>query len=391
MIEHELTQELSELKTNGSLRGLKAIGSRDGKWIDCDGKRLLNLSSNDYMGYASDEELAKQFYAQQSDDNVLDEFGCGSTGSRLLSGNHTGYTKLEARLEELYGNSALVFGSGYHANIGILSALAGRGDLILADRLVHASILDGMRLTHAECRRYPHLDAGHLRKILTEKRSDYRRVFIVTESVFSMDGDTAHLEELVELKKEFDLVLYVDEAHAVGVRGQQGLGVAEELGIISDIDVLVGTFGKALAGLGAYAICSPTLKEYLINKSRSLIFTTALPPVVVHWNHWILERMCSDTVRRKELASLAGLVRTKLIDMGVPTLGDSHIVPAIIGDNQRTVDLAGLLGDNGYMALAVRPPTVPPNTARLRFSLSASLEWDDLSGLFPLLAEGRAQ
>ncbi len=366
-------------------RHLPLLGSHSGNFITFQGRQLLNLSSNDYMGYAGDETLIKEFYSDLNNNNLIENFGPGSSASRLLSGNHPGYTKLENTLEELYGKPALVFTSGYHANIGILSAIAGKNDLILADRLSHASIIDGIRLANAEHQRYPHLNFTALRNILEEKRAQYEKVFVVTESIFSMDGDTADLQALTELKKEFDFTLYVDEAHAVGATGPNGLGIAEASNAINDIDIIVGTFGKALGGLGSFAICSNEIKQLLINKSRSLIFTTALPPVITHWNNWILNKMRDDVERRTALAELANQVRSELTKMNIETRGDSHIVPAIIGSNEATTTLSSLLSDNGYMVLPIRPPTVPPNTARLRFSLSASMTWDDLSGIFKFM------
>lgn len=384
-IENQLTEELAELKAGGSLRSLRALGRRSGKWIEFDGQRMLNLSSNDYMGYAADEKLVSEFYAEMSGENMMDDYGPGSSGSRLLSGNHPGYTRLEDSLEKLYGKPALVYSSGYHANIGVLSALAKRGDLILVDRLSHASLLDGIRLTNAEWQRYPHNDTTHLEELLKEKRSQYRRVFVVTESIFSMDGDAADLKALVNLKKEFDLVLYVDEAHAVGVRGKQGLGCAEEADVIPDIDIIVGTFGKALGGAGSFVVCADVVREYLINKSRSLIFTTALPPVTVNWNRWILEKIKIDTERRKHLSQISDRFRSQLFDTNITTRGNSHIIPAILGENQLAIDLAEQLNKDQFMVFAIRPPTVPPNTARLRFSLTASMDWNDLAGIFSVL------
>ncbi|MDP6523595.1 MAG: 8-amino-7-oxononanoate synthase [Kiritimatiellia bacterium] len=386
LVDTKQAKELAAVEADGRLRSLKEMGSRSGKWIDYEGRRMLNLSSNDYMGYASDRELVKTFHDQRSDDNLLDEYGLGSSASRLLSGNHSAYRQLEALLENLYGQPALIFSSGYHANIGVLSSLADRDDLILLDKLVHASVLDGTRLAVAERQRYRHLDMAHLKKILEAKRNRYKKVFVVTESVFSMDGDVADLSALVKLKEEFDLTLYVDEAHAVGTRGARGLGVAEEQGVLPDVDILIGTFGKSVGGMGAFVVCRPLIKEYLVNTSRSLIFTTGLPPIIVRWNQWIIENMCRDGERRDRVSSLAERFRTRLGEMGLATAGDSQIVPVIVGENQKAVDLAQRLRDKGFLVFAIRPPTVPPGTARLRFSLSSNMNWEDLSGMFPVLA-----
>ena len=388
MLERELSGELDELREQGALRSLRDLGDRSGIWIEHEGKRMLNLSSNDYLGYGSDSALIEEFYSRLSSGNIVSDYGLGSSASRLLSGNHPGYGRLESALESLYGRPALVFCSGYHANIGVLTALAGKGDLVLVDKLVHASLLDGLRLAQCECRRYPHLDMEFLRQLLKEKRADYRRVFLVTESVFSMDGDCAPLQELAGLKKEFDLVLYVDEAHGVGARGERGLGLCEEQGVIHDIDIIVGTFGKALAGHGAFVVCANVVKDYLVNRSRPLIFTTALPPVIVNWNAWILEKASADRKGRERLAELSSRFRAALTETGVPTAGSSHIVPAICGENRRAMDVASRLSASGYMAMAVMPPTVPAGTARIRFSLSAGMQWADIAGIIDLLSGG---
>jgi 8-amino-7-oxononanoate synthase len=391
MLEQELKIELEQLRNDGALRSLRDIGERSGVWIEHDGRKMLNLSSNDYLGYGSDMALVEEFYSGRNSGNILSDYGLGSLASRLLSGNHPGYGRLETALESLYGRPALVFCSGYHANIGVPTALAGKDDLVLADKLVHASLLDGLRLSQCECRRYPHLDMDYVRHLLEKKRADYRRVFLVTESVFSMDGDCAPLGTLAALKKDYDLVLYVDEAHGVGTRGERGLGLCEEQGVVDDIDIIVGTFGKALAGHGAYVVCAQAVKDYLVNRSRPMIFTTALPPVVINWNAWILEKASADRDGRARLAELSSRFRAALAEAAVRTAGNSHIVPAICGENKLALDIAARLSGNGYMAMAVRPPTVPPGTARIRFSLSAGMQWADVAGIPPLLPGGQAE
>ena len=235
--------KLEVIREAGNYRELRNV-QHNGFLIHCDGREMLNLSSNDYLGLASNPSLNEEF-REETDVKLL---SYSASSSRLLSGNHEYYGLLEQDLRDMYGREgALVFTSGYHANIGILPALAGKRDLIIADKLVHASIIDGMRLADAEMMRYRHLDYEHLRELLFNHREKYENVFIVTESIFSMDGDVADLQELCDLKKEYDAFLYVDEAHAVGVRGTNGLGCCEEMGCIEDIDFIVGTFGKAFA------------------------------------------------------------------------------------------------------------------------------------------------
>ncbi|NPB09674.1 MAG: 8-amino-7-oxononanoate synthase, partial [Thermodesulfobacteria bacterium] len=268
----ELRRELAELEARGLRRVLPPIEELAGPRLRLRGRWLLNLSSNDYLGLAQrmdPEEISREV---------------GSTGagaSRLLSGNHPLYQRLEEKLVALYGRPALVFSSGYTANLAILSTLCGAKDVVFADKLVHASLIDGLRLSGAAFHRYAHLDLDHLERLLARHRSRYKRALIVTESVFSMDGDVPDLARLVELKERYQALLFVDEAHAVGVFGKEGLGIAEELSLIPQIDLLLATFGKALGSYGAFLVTHPEIRDYLVTKARPFIFTTGLPPLVV--------------------------------------------------------------------------------------------------------------
>lgn len=374
-------KKLNTIKEAGNYRILRNV-ENNGFLIHVDGKEMLNLSSNDYLGLSSNPRLAEEF-RRETDTMAL---GYSAVSSRLLSGNHQYYKMLEDDLSDLYGKeSALVFNSGYHANIGILPALSRKGDLVIADKLVHASIIDGLRLCEAQMLRYRHLDYEHLRSLLLQHREEYANVFIVTESIFSMDGDVADLQQLCEIKKEFDAFLYVDEAHAVGVRGTNGLGCCEEQACIEDIDFIVGTFGKAFASMGAFVACDGLFRDYLINTQRSLIFTTALPPVNVAWTRFILNRMPDFYDLRMKLNDVSRRLREVLERRGFETRGASHIVPMICGSNEDCVEMANLLQDNGFFALPVRYPTVPKNEARIRFSLNASISMEDYDCLFDFL------
>jgi 8-amino-7-oxononanoate synthase len=349
---------------------------------------MLNLSSNDDLGFASDAVALATFFGNAGE-AMLDTHGMGSSASRLMAGNTTCYDALETDLAAAYGNgrTALVMGSGYHANVGILPALARRGDLVLSDRLNHASILDGIRLSGARWKRYRHCDTEHLRELLEHETGRYRRIFIVTESIFSMDGDVADLVELGRLRDAYGAWLYVDEAHAVGVRGSRGLGVCEEAGCLDRIDVLVGTFGKALGSLGAYAVLPHVLRDYLVNYMRPFIFTTGLPPIVLSWSRFNLRRMLESGDARTRLDRLADRFRDGLAALGGVTHGASQIVPWVAGSNRAAMDMAARLRDCGVLALPVRPPTVPEGLARIRFSLCASMSWSDLEPVVDCLAE----
>ena len=344
-IYEKYAEELDALKVSGNLRELPS-GQHDGKWIISSGNRLLNLSSNDYLGLASNMELLHEFHDRVQSSG--EQLPMSSSSSRLLTGNFRVYDTLEKRLAAMYGReSALVLSSGYHMNTGILPAICDRNTLILADKLVHASLIDGIRLSGARCIRYRHQDYSQLEKLIEKEHSDCDRIIIVTESIFSMDGDTAPLQRLVEIKRRCDKVmLYVDEAHAVGVRGERGLGLAEECGCIGDIDLLCGTFGKALASVGAYVICDSIIKEYLVNRMRH-----------------------SERLRKV------------LHDKGSETPSASHIIPLIIGPATDTFIKAEDMRRKGFYILPIRPPTVPEGTSRLRFSLTADITDEDIDRL----------
>lgn len=374
---------LTELKEMGRLRQFTPLAPQTGCYIEKNGRSLLNLSSNDYLGLAADTKLHRRFYAEVvaggDDSSFLDHYGLAAASSRLLSGDCPAAHSLETELATAYCRpAALLYNSGYHANIGILPALATRRDLILSDKLNHASIHDGLQLSRATHKRFLHCDYGQLRAILEKERDDFERVFLVSESVFSMDGDVADIEKLIELKEEFSCLLYLDEAHSVGMYGSRGLGKAEELGYLDKIDCLVGTFGKAYASIGAYLICSEDIRDYLINHSRSLIFTTALPPVIYQWNRFVFQHACQLSDQRREVAGLASRLRDDLRKAGLQTTGETNIIPVIIGEDSKTVAMAKAMEEAGYFILPVRPPTVPQGTSRFRLSISAAMKWSDL-------------
>ena len=375
--------ELERLGVTGSLRALPQAESR-GRWISRDSRRMLNLSSNDYLGLAAEQSLAEEFAdSLHSTSSGGGWLPLSSSSSRLLTGNHEAYGALEERLAAMYGReSALVLSSGYHMNSGVLPALCDRRTLILADKLVHASLIDGIRLCEGRCVRFRHQDYAQVESILEKEAGGYERIFIVTESIFSMDGDLAPLQRLVEIKRRWpSVMLYVDEAHAVGVRGANGLGLAEECGCIGDIDLLCGTFGKALASVGAYVVCDRVIKEYLVNKMRTLIFTTALPPVNVAWSLFIMERLQLFGERRKHLDRISSEVRKAFALRGMQMPSGSHIIPMIIGSSADAVLRAEDMQRHGFYVLPIRPPTVPEGTSRLRFSLTASLKEEDIAKL----------
>lgn len=377
-------QQLQQLEAASNLRHLPAL-IHDGRDVIVNGQRMLNLSSNDYLGLAADRRLREAFLETLTPDTFLPT----SSSSRLLTGNFTGYTKLEQELAQLFGTeAALVFNSGYHANTGILPAVSDAQTLILADKLVHASLIDGIRLSAARCIRYRHNDLAQAERLVEEHHRTYSRIILVTESIFSMDGDEADLRALVALKKRYDnLLLYVDEAHAFGVRGPHGLGCAEEAGCIGDIDFLVGTFGKAAASAGAYIVCRQVVRDYLINRMRTFIFTTALPPVNIAWTLFIVRKLADMQERREHLAHIGRLLRDALTARSYTCPSTSHIVPLMVGPSADTVLRADQLQRHGFYALPVRPPTVPEGTSRIRFSLTADVRADEILRLIACIPE----
>lgn len=360
---NKIEKTLDELSASGNLRAIPGDTPAG----------LVDLSSNDYLGLAVRDDLRDAF---------LDECGgrlplMTSSASRLLAGSQSSYDRFESLLRDLYGAPALTFNSGYHANTGLVSSLADRSTLIVADRLVHASIIDGIKLSGAPFVRFRHNDYDHLEKILADKGRDYSDILIIAESVYSMDGDRADIGRLVDIKRSTPgALLYIDEAHAVGVEGRHGLGMVEDAGLVGDVDVIVGTLGKALASVGAYAVVSPLIRRFVVNKARSLIFSTALPPANMLWSAFIMERVPSMTAERDRLRSLGRRLAAILrLDRS------SHIAPLVVGNPRDAVALSARLADEGFKVLPIRVPTVPPGTDRLRFSLSAALDLHALDRL----------
>lgn len=383
MLDH-YANHLEALKQQGNLRQFVS-NQQYGKFIRIDDREMLNLSTNDYLGLVTNLALREQFF-----DETPNELRAMSTASsRLLTGNFLEYEQLEASLSRAFqGRSALLFNSGYHMNIGILPAICNQKTLILADKLVHASMIDGIRLSSAKYVRYRHNDLDHLSQLI-EKYHDgdeYERIVVVTESIFSMDGDETDLTALVKIKKQFlKVMLYVDEAHAIGVRGQKGLGCAEQYHVIDDIDFLVGTFGKALASIGGYLICHQVIREYLINTMRPLIFSTAQPPICMAWTQFIFEHMQNLTAERKHLEQISKKFQLGVLNRGFNSLSTSHIVPVVIGDSDTTVIKAKTLQQAGFYIMPVRPPTVPQYSSRLRVSLNSRIQESDVDCLVDLL------
>ncbi|EEL21404.1 KAPA synthase-II [Bacillus cereus Rock1-3] len=345
-------------------------------WLIRDKKRLLNLASNNYLGLAGDERLKEAAIA------CTKKYGTGATASRLVVGNYPLYEEVERSVCNWKGTErALIVNSGYTANVGAISALACRHDIVFSDKLNHASIVDGIILSGAEHKRYRHNDLDHLEKLL-KIASPEKRKLIVTDTVFSMDGDTAYLRELVQLKEKYGAIIIVDEAHASGIYGIDGAGLSHiEKDIAQKIDIHMGTFSKALGCYGAYLTGDAIYIEYLRNMMRSFIFTTALPPGILGAIRKAIEIVKEDNERRESLIANGAYFRTHLREAGFD-IGNSstHIVPIVVGSNENALRFSKRLQEVDIAAIAIRPPTVPINSSRVRFAVTsqhtiADLKW----------------
>ncbi len=346
------------------------------------GARLVNLSSNNYLGLAGHPALIEAAARGAAG-------GAGAGSSRLVAGNDPATAALEEKIATFKGaEAALVVGSGYLANVGAIAALCDRDTDIFLDRLDHASIVDGARLSGAELNRYRHRDLDHLAGLLA--KSGAARKLIVTDTVFSMDGDTAPLRELVELKDRYGALLLADDAHGGGVFGPRGEGYAHELGLADRVDLTVGTFSKAFGVYGAYISAGRLLVDHLVSTCRTLIYSTALPPAVIAAIDTSLDLVAEADDRRRDLRAKSERFRSRLAELGFDT-GDSttQIIPALIGSSERALALARALEERGVLAVAIRPPTVPAGGERIRFSLMATHDDADLELALEALAQAR--
>jgi 8-amino-7-oxononanoate synthase len=368
-----LEHDLAELESASMRRKLRTVESAQGKNIVIEGRKLLNFCSNNYLGIADDERIKKA--AAQA----LAEYGFGAGASRLIGGNHALHVKLEEKIARLKKTSnALVYSSGYMANTGIIPALCDRHDVVLSDKLNHASIIDGILLSRAELKRYAHNDMQTLENELKACGS-YKKRLIVTDSVFSMDGDRANLKAIVALAKKYDAWVMVDEAHGFGVLGQNGGGLVEEEGLSQEIDIQMGTLSKAAGCFGAYVAGSKSLCDYLINHSRSFIYTTAMPVSCAAAASAAVDIIGQESHLRQQVMANADYLRNKLKAMGFDTLqSTTPIIPIVLKDSARTVEASKRLLEQGIFVQAIRPPTVPVNTARLRVTVMATHTQEDL-------------
>ena len=361
-----LDAELAALEDAGLRRRLRPLASASDAEVMLDGRRVLLLSSNNYLGLATHPAVKAAACA------AIERWGCGTGASRLIAGHLELHAEVEAKLAALKGTeAALLFPSGYQANVGAITALVGRGDHVYSDALNHASIVDGCRLSRASVHVYPHRDVQALEAELAATPRGGRRL-IVSDSVFSMDGDRAPLRALAALAEEYHSWLMVDEAHATGVLGPGGAGLAAAEGVGARVTVHMGTLGKALGGAGAYIAGARALVEVLVNRARAFIYTTGLAPAAVAAAGAALAVVAAEPERRAALVRKVAWLRDGLRTLGLDARGDTHIVPLVVGDNRAALAFADALLARGVHALAIRPPTVPPGTARLRVTPMAT-------------------
>ncbi|MDF7806554.1 8-amino-7-oxononanoate synthase [Pontiellaceae bacterium B12219] len=373
MNENWIKQQLDEAKAQGLVRAARVYPEAGGI-IKIDGKEVLNFSSNDYL------DLGRHPHVVDCAREALDRYGIGSTASRLVTGTLPIHDELEARIAKEKGyEAALIFGSGYMTNAGTIPILAGRDDLIFADKLVHASMIDACRLSAAKLVRWAHNDFQALEKRLVQYGSSKVRKLIITESVFSMDGDIAPLKEIAALAETHDAMLMIDEAHSTGTFGPNGAGLIRELGLENAVTVSMGTMSKAMAGYGGYVACSSNLRKLLVNSSRAFIYTTAPPPAIIGGALGALDVLEASPRLGNILQANTDYFRSLLHEGGLDTLqSQSQIVPIVIGDNEKALAISRKLREMGIIAAAIRPPTVPAGSARLRLSVTLAHHVDHL-------------
>ena len=379
MINDRLATELMELDGRGGRRSMRQFESAAGVRAEIRRQEKVVFGSNNYLGLANHPKIIAA--VQEG----VDHWGYGSGGSRLICGNTTAHEDMQRRLARMLGKEAcLIFPSGFMTNYAVLSTLAGAGDLIAIDKLSHASIIDGGRASEATLRVWPHGDLDKLRRLL--ERGGYEQAFVVTDSLFSMDGDRAKLKELVELKRQYGAVLIVDEAHAFGCIGPDGKGLAAAEGVLGEVDVVVATFSKALGGAGGFVACSQTTADYLVNRARAFIYTTGIPAVNCVAAAAALDIIAAEPARRQRLGENGEYFRKSCQELGLDTgASQSYIVPIMLGQADKTVAVAEELWEQGFMAPAIRPPTVAPGSARLRISLSSEHTRADMDALLSAL------
>lgn len=362
MLKEKIKKELENFKDENRFRKLTTLN-----------QDFLNLSSNDYMGFGNNTLLIEEFYKKYPN------LGLSSCSSRLISGSYPLVMKLEELAESIYKKPVLFFNSGFDCNCCVIETFCDEKTLVISDKLNHASIHDGILHSKATLLRYRHLDLSHLKILLKKNKDKFENIFVISETIYSMDGDCVHLEELINLKKEFNFLLVIDEAHSFGV---YSYGMAHNKNLIEYIDFLTIPLGKGGGSTGSYLICNQLYKDYIINKGRKFIYTTALPPINIAWNLFILEKMELFKDKRQYLIELQELAHSLVKKYNLNTLSTTHIISIIIGDNERLDKITNYLKEKKYFVYGVKEPTVPKGTSRIRIGLSPSLSKDNIIDFF---------
>lgn len=371
-------EKLDKLKQTSNLRTVKNI-VQDGKYVIFENKKLLNLSSNDYLSISIDNNIK---------DNFLSSYKgkIQNPSARLLSGSNKIYNELEEKLKTILNKeSSLLFNSGYHANVGIYSSLLNKDDVVFIDKLNHASIIDGIKLSGAKLIPFNHLDYQNLEEKLVKYRKNYKNSIISTETLFSMDGDFSDIKKLVELKNKYNSFLIADEAHTFGVYGK-GRGYVFESNLINEVDLIMGTFGKAIGSYGAFAAGNKILIDYLINYARSFIFSTALPEISVQFTNYVIDNYILDKDKlQNKLFDITNYTHQKFKNLNI--LGTSYIIPVLTKDSKLALELSNKLIKEGFYILPIRYPTVKKGLERIRISLNPSITKDEIDKLYSIINE----
>jgi 8-amino-7-oxononanoate synthase len=377
-----ISDELIRIKESGLYRELRVVENAQDTHIEIEGKTFLSFCSNNYLGLANHPSVVKAVK------DAVGKYGWGAGASRLVSGNMTLHEKLENEISKFKRKeSTIVFPTGYMANIGAISTLVSKGDLVICDKLNHASIIDGCRLSGADFRVYAHCNMEKLENIL-KKSSKYNRKLIVTDSVFSMDGDLAPLPDIVRIATKHKAMVMVDEAHGTGVFGKNGRGVVEHFNMNKEVNIVMGTLSKAIGSLGGYVSGDIVLINYLRNKARPFMYTTALPPAVCAASIAGINLIQEDPSMRESLWYNVRFIKDKLRSLNINMISsESQIIPILIGDAQKAVEISKFLYKRGILIPAIRPPTVPANSSRLRMTVMSSHTQEDLVSLFEVLSE----
>ncbi len=377
-----LHNKLDVLKKAHLYRTLKNTRIIADHQIEFDGKTVINFSSNDYLGLSQHPQVI------QAGIDAIKKYGTGSGASRLISGNREYHLELEKDLARFKDRErALLFGSGYLANLALLSCLPTPKDLVLSDELNHASIIDGCRMSRAEVINYPHCDINWIKSFLERHREKYKQVFIVSDSVFSMDGDIIPLRELYNLADDYECVVILDEAHSTGVLGKQGRGIESHFNCTNQRSIIMGTLGKALGSYGAFVCGSEELIEYLINRARTFIYSTALPPSVILTSHMALNLLREDPTIHQSLSNNLQMMNNVLKTYKINTLSHTAIFPVLIGKSDCTMKLSSELLSKGFYIQGIRPPTVPKGKSRLRITVSSIHNKNDIFNMINALSD----